>query len=127
MNFIPNNFGDFFNSKRRSLNLTLREFCRNNNFDPGNISKLERNLRPAPISKEKRLEYAQALGIKEVSEEWLTFCDLAAASAGKIPDDIMSNKELLDALPVLFRSIRNKDIGEEDLKKLIKSVKKELR
>jgi transcriptional regulator with XRE-family HTH domain len=124
---VPNNFGDFFNSKRKSLCLTLREFCRNNKFDPGNISKLERNLMPAPISKEKRLEYAQALGIKEGSEEWLIFCDLAAASAGKIPDDIVSDKELLDALPVLFRSIRNKDIDEEDLKKIIKSVKKELR
>jgi transcriptional regulator with XRE-family HTH domain len=121
------NFGDFFNSKRRSLCLTLREFCRNNNFDPGNISKLERNLIPAPASKEKRLEYANALGIKEGSEEWLVFCDFAAASAGKIPDDIVLDRELLDALPVLFRSIRNKDVDEEDLKKIIKSVKKELR
>lgn len=122
-----NSFGEFFSSKRRSLCLTLREFCRNNNFDPGNISKIERNLIPAPASKEKRLEYANALGIKEGTEEWLVFCDFAAASAGKIPDDIALDRELLGALPVLFRSIRNKDIDEEDLKQLINSIKKELR
>jgi len=124
---VNKKFGDYFHEKRRETCQTLREFCRINNFDPGNISKIERNLMPAPQSTEKRLEYANALGIAKNTEEWIVFCDLAAASAGKIPSDIVSDEELINALPILFRSVRNKDITEEDLGKLIQAIKKELR
>lgn len=124
---VHQGFGEFFKQKRRDLGLTLREFCRINGFDPGNISKIERNLLPAPQSKERRLLYAQALGIKEGTDDWLRFCDLAATSVGKIPLDIASDAELMNALPVLFRSIRNKDLEKEDIEKLIKSIRRELR
>ena len=123
---INKNFGKFFKEKRIELGLTLREFCRSNGFDPGNISKLERGLLSPPQTKKKRLEYAEALGIKENSDDWLTFCDLAATSVGKIPQDIASDEEVLHALPFLFRSIRKRFL-EEDLKKLVESVRRELR
>jgi transcriptional regulator with XRE-family HTH domain len=124
---IAKTFGELFKSKRISNGLTLREFCRINGFDPGNVSKIERGLFQPPQSKEMLLKYASALGIKEGTEEWLTFCDLAITSAGKIPDDIVSNQELMNALPVLFRTVRNKKLAKEDLGKLIKSIKRELR
>ncbi len=55
---------------------------------------------PPPQSTEKRLEYAKALGIKEGTDEWLEFCDLAITSTGKIPPDIVTNnEELMNALP----------------------------
>jgi len=121
------NFGEFFSSKRRALRKTLREFCRENGFDAGNISKLERGILPPPQSKEKRLQYAKALGIKEGSDDWLEFCDLASISAGKIPPDIISNKELFAAVPVLFRSIRKDGIEENKIQELLDTIKKELR
>ena len=120
-------FGDFFKQKRINLGLTLREFCRINGFDPGNISKIERGLLPPPQSSEKRLEYAKALGIEEGTDDWLEFCDLAVLGAGKIPPHIGSNEELMNALPILFRSIRRKELAEDDLKHLIDSIKRELR
>lgn len=123
---IGESFGIFFKEKRKKLDLTLREFCRINGFDPGNISKIERGLMPPPQKYEKRLEYAKALNIEESTDEWLEFCDLASTSAGKIPPDVM-NKELMNALPILFRSIRRKDLDEEDLKNIVKSIKRELR
>ena len=121
------NFGDFFSAKRKVLRKTLREFCRENGFDPGNISKLERGLLSPPKSKEKRLQYALALGINEGSDDWLEFCDLATISAGKIPADIVSDKELLGAVPLLFRSIRKDGIGDEKIQELLKTIKKELK
>lgn len=124
---INKNFGKFFKKKRIELGLTLRKFCRSNGFDPGNISKLERGLLSPPQTGGKRLEYAEALGIKESTDDWLTFCDLAATSVGKIPQDIASDEEVLSALPILFRSIRRKSLEEEDLKKLVESVRRELR
>ena len=120
-------FGTYFNEKRRALGLTLREFCRINSLDPGNISKIERGLLPPPQSKEKLSEYASALQIKEGTDSWLEFFDLAAASTGRIPSDIASDKEVMNALPVFFRSIRGKEMESEDIKKLIKSIRRELR
>ena len=128
---VASGFGEFFKKKRRDLGLTLREFCRLNGFDPGNISKIERGFIAPPQSREKRLDYAKALGIKEGTDDWLEFCDLAATSIGKIPSDIVSNHELLNALPILFRSIRGKgedpEAEEDNLKKIVESIKKQLR
>ena len=120
-------FGDFFKQKRIGLGLTLREFCRINEFDPGNISKIERGLLSPPQSSEKRLEYAKALGIEEGTDAWLEFCDLAVMGAGKIPPYVVSNEKLMNALPILFRSIRRKELDEDDLKNLVNSIKRELR
>ena len=46
--------------------------------------------------------------------------DLAAAAAGIIPDDIMSDTELVKKMPVLFRSMR-KDKLEELMKRIKES------
>lgn len=122
---IAKTFGDLFKSRRIEKGLTLREFCRINGFDPGNVSKIERGLFQPPQSKEMLSKYAAALGIEEGSEDWLAFCDMAIISAGKIPEDIVTNEELMNALPVLFRKIRNKTLDAEALENLIKSIKKE--
>ena len=124
---IAKTFGDLFKLKRIEKGLTLREFCRINGFDPGNVSKIERGLFPPPQSREMLSKYAAVLGIEEGSEDWLTFYDLAIISAGKIPEDIVTNEELMNALPVLFRTVRDKSLDEEGLEKLIKSIKRELR
>ena len=124
---IAKTFGDLFKLKRIEKGLTLREFCRINGFDPGNVSKIERGLFQPPQSKEMLAKYAVALGIAEGSEDWLAFCDMAIISAGKIPEDIVTNEELMNALPVLFRTVRDKTLDDEGLEKLIKSIKRELR
>jgi len=124
---IYTTFGEFFSAKRKILSKTLREFCRENGFDAGNMSRLERGLQTPPQSKEKRQQYASALGIKEGSEEWLEFCDLATISAGKIPDSIVSDKELMAEVPILFRSIKKEGIEKERIQNLLEALKKELR
>ncbi len=120
-------FGSFFHEKRRTCGLTLRNFCRINDLDPGNISKIERNLLPPPQSQETLTKYTNALGIIKGTDEWFEFFDLAATAAGKIPHDIASDAELMNALPILFRAIRNKDLEEDKLRGLVESIRKELR
>ena len=121
------NFEELFSAKRKALGKTLREFCRENGFDAGNISKIERGIQTPPQSKEKRLQYASALGIKEGSDDWLEFCDLATISAGKIPAGIVSDKELMAEVPILFRSIRKEGVEKAKIQELLKALKKELR
>lgn len=119
-------FGEFFLTKRKELGKTLREFCRENGFDAGNISKIERGLLTPPQGKDKRQQYAGALGIKKGSDEWLEFCDLATISAGKIPDDILSDDRLFKSVPVFFRSIRKEGIDRETIADLVETLKKEI-
>lgn len=115
-------FGEFFKEKRISLGKTLRQFCSENELDPGNISRIERDRMAPPHSENKLKDYARYLNIKIGSKEWQTFKDLAAVSAGKIPEDL-KDKELLARLPVFFRTLKDKKFSKEELDKLIKKIK----
>ena len=122
-----NAFGANFKQRRIALKLTLREFCRKHGFDAGNISKLERGILAPPQSEETRLRYAEALEIRPGTDEWLTFCDLAAAESGVLPSDIVEDERIAKHLPVLFRTIRDAKLSEEELAKLIELVRKEVK
>lgn len=126
---MPSNaaFGKFFKKKRMESGLTLREFCRKHEFDPGNMSKLERGLLPPPQSNEIKEQYAKALGIGKGTDDWFTFFDLAAACSGRLPQDIADDDEVLRALPLIFRTARTAKMDEEGLRKFIEAIRQELR
>jgi len=116
-------FGEFFREKRLENNITLREFCLKNGFDPGNISKMERGLLAPPISPKKLTEYANALSIKEGSDDWLGFFDRAYACRGEIPIEILSNDEVAKKLPLLFRTMRGEKISDEKLNEIVEIIR----
>ncbi|MBI5739449.1 MAG: helix-turn-helix domain-containing protein [Nitrospirae bacterium] len=118
-------FGEFFNIKRRDLGLTLREFCRQNGFDVGNMSKMERDLLSPPQDREKLETYAKALKIKKGTDDWINFFDLASVFSGRIPEDIMRDEKIVSALPLLFRTIKDKAVTEKDLDDIIKTLRDE--
>jgi len=114
-------FGGLFKEKRMELDMTLRQFCEKHKLDPGNISKLERGILSPP--KEKILnKYAKCLELKEGTDDWYDFFDLACVETGRIPNDI-TEKEVAHRLPLLFRTIRGKKISKEKFNKLIKIIK----
>ncbi len=117
------NFAEFFKEKRISRGLTLRQFCQKNGFDPGNISKLERGVFMAPQSEEKLEEYAKALGLKKGSDEWIEFFDLAAVSNRNLDMIKLNNEKLIERLPLLFRTLDNKDLTDEKLDQIIELIK----
>ena len=116
-------FGEILKQHRQKLELSLREFCSQHGFEPGNYSKLERGLFPPPQSAEKLEAYARALKLKPGSDAWLELFDQAAAEQGRIPGDLMANDAIVDKLPVLFRTIRSKKITAKQLDKLIDKIK----
>ena len=122
----PETFGGLFAYLRRTrTKLSLREFCQTHGFDAGNLSKLERGRMAAPQSHDVLERYAQALQIPRGSDEWYEFFYLAAAEAGRIPDDLMSDSEVACKLPVLFRALRDdKASDEEKLQALIEIVRR---
>lgn len=117
-------FGEFFRAMRAKHGLSLREFCLNNGLDPGNISRLERGLMQPPESRDKLEQYATCLKIKKGGDDWYTFFDLAAAERGKIPDDVLDDRAIVDQLPVLFRTLRGQRVDPKDLNDLIERIRK---
>src|SRR5574341_213627 len=99
-------FGAFFKELRIRRKETLRQFCEVHGYDPGNISKLERGLLQPPESEAKLTDYAKALGIRRGSDDWHQFFDLARASQGKLPPELLRKREVVARLPLLFRTLR---------------------
>lgn len=121
---MAGNFGPYFKKKRLEGGLTLRRFCAQNEFDPANISKIERGLFPPPKSRKKLERYAVALGVQEGTDEWLEFFDLAAVEAGRLPDGILSNEAVISKLPLLFRTLNNKKFDEAKLDELVERIRR---
>lgn len=117
-------FGKFIKTLRIARGLTLRDHCLANGFDPGNYSRLERGLYPPPHKQEILERYAVALGIEEGSDEWMEFFDLAAAAKGELPKDLLNDSELVEKLPLLFRTLRADSVSEDKLDDLIDKVRR---
>lgn len=118
-------FGSYFAEIRRTkLGISLRKFCEQNGYDPGNISKLERGKLSPPQSREKIREYADALRLDEGSDEWLEFFDRAAASRGEIPREILQDEDVVSKLPMLFRTLRGDRVPDKELERLVEIIKR---
>lgn len=116
-------FGEHFKELRINLGVTLRAFCQEHGYDPGNMSRMERGMLQPPQSEEKLTEYASALGLQQGSDEWFTFFDLAAAQSGRLPKELLSDEEVMDKLPVLFRTLRGQKVDKKHLNALIDKIR----
>ena len=116
-------FGDFVKNYRIKQNITLREFCRLNAFDPSNWSKIERGILPPPKSKEVLTEISKSLNMLAGSEDCQTLFDLAVIS--HIPTELLSDQSIVEKLPVFFRTLRGEKPTREELEKLLKIVKED--
>ncbi|MDI7278114.1 MAG: helix-turn-helix transcriptional regulator [Anaerolineae bacterium] len=117
-------FGEFFRELRFRQGKTLRQFCREWGFDVGNTSRLERDELRAPVDPGKLARYARALGLREGTEEWQRFFDLAAVSAGRIPFEIQNERELVARLPLMCRTLQKKKLSREQLDELIELIQR---
>ena len=116
-------FGEFFKNLRQARGLTLREYCRTFDKDPAYISRMERGKIAPPINHQELEKLALSLGLQEDSEEWTEFFTLAAISAGRIPQEIMSDEEVLQHLPLLLRTITGKKLDKSQLESLVEVIK----
>lgn len=124
MNTPHENFASYFQALRKEHRITLRAFCDAAGADPGNISRLERRAIPPPQDREILVRYASALNLKEGSDAWYLFFDLAAADRGIIPQDIMNDAELVKELPAFFRTLRGQKPTETEMRKVIEKIRK---
>lgn len=116
---LARTFGEFFRQKRIESGFTLRSFCNRFGLDPAYISRVERNHMSPPQDKDKLAGLAKALGLKEGSANWVSFFDLAYIAKGKVPADILANKESIKYLPLLFRTVRGQRLSKKKLQELV--------
>ncbi len=115
-------FGQLLKKIRISQNITLRRFCLENGFDPSFVSKVERGILPPPKDENILKRYAKALDLKENSDEWHEFLDMADVENGSIPHDLTEEKQLLGKLPLFFRTIRGGKTPQDKLKILLNII-----
>ena len=112
-------FGNFIKKTRIEKRITLRNFCLQAGVDPSNWSKIERGILNPPKSKLILKQVARVFDFKEGSEDYNNLFDLAIISF--VPREI-ADEEVLNKLPVFFRTIRGEAPTEEELKNLIKQL-----
>lgn len=116
-------FGEFVKDMRLKADLTLREFCRQLNEDASNWSKIERGKLPPSRDEAKLKKIAAILEIEENSGDWNTLIDLASVDSGKIPRYIMTDEEVMKALPIFFRTVGSIKPSTDELKEIIQKIK----
>lgn len=108
-------FGEFVRELRARKRMKLREFCVAYGHDPSNWSKMERGDLPPSEYRQTLEQWASQLGLEKGMDDWYKFFDLAFVERGKIPDDLLSNEELMNDLPIFFRTLRGDKPSEEEL------------
>lgn len=116
-------FGGFVKDLRIKKSLTLREFCRILHLDPSNWSKIERELLPPPKGKKVLNEIAKVLNLDEKSEDYTTLFDLAAIAF--IPHELLSDQQVIEKLPIFFRTVRGEKPNRKELEELVELLIKE--
>lgn len=110
-------FGEYIHSLRMKKRISLREFSRKSNIDASNWSKIEKGSALPPKSIEILTAIIQVLGLDFDSEEANTLRELAVI--GAIPTGLLSSQDILEKLPVFFRTARGEKPDEADLKELV--------
>lgn len=115
-------FGELLQRRRAELRLSLRECAVRADIDAGNLSRIERGrvLPPQDPDVLARLVDALELVGTPQAQELL---DVAAMQNGRIPRDILSNEEVMSALPVLLRTVNNKQLDGARIEKLVNLIK----
>ena len=117
-------FGEFIKERRIKQGISLREFSRRIETDPSNWSKTERGLLSPPRDEGMLKRISKVLGIKLSSEPWVEMNDKAHLDAGRIPPDLLSDSELVQSLPLLFRILRDEKPTPEELDRLLVRLRK---
>lgn len=102
----------------------LRAFADLINMKPSNLSNMERDRIPPPANREAIDRIGDALGLPIGDPRRNELFDLAAKAKNRIPADVAEAVKEQPGIPVLVRTVANKQLSEEKLKELAEYIKK---
>lgn len=115
-------FGERLRERRAELRLSLRDFALRAAMDPGNLSRIERGRVPPPQDPEILDRITAALELLG-TPDGESLRDLAATENGLIPNDIMTDAQVMSALPLLLRTVKNKQLDDDAIERLVQMIK----
>jgi len=101
----------------------LRAFAELIGYQPSNLSNLERGRAKPPAAHKKILEICDALGLAECDPKRQKLIDLAARERDAVPGDVAEAIKTQPGIPVLVRTIYNRQLSETKLKELAEYIK----
>ncbi|MBV9111082.1 MAG: helix-turn-helix domain-containing protein [Gemmatimonadetes bacterium] len=120
---MENDFGRLIQDRRRELRLTLRDFAARAGMDPGNVSKIERGRLAPPQDEGILTRICLALEYEPGDPAAQQLRDVAASQNGRIPADILSNDEVMAQMPILLRTVNNRQLSAEQVERLIEMIR----
>ena len=121
----PKTFGKLLKRIRiEDAKIGLREFASLINMKPSNLSNIERGRIPPPASKDAIDLMCDSLGLPKTDPRRNKLFDLAAKKPGRIPADVAESVKNTPGIPVLVRTVANKQLSEKELKELSEYIKK---
>lgn len=102
----------------------LRAFSDLINMKPSNLSNIERDRIPPPASRKAIDTICDALGLPREDPRRERLFDLAAKAKNRIPADVAEAVKKQPGIPVLVRTVANKQLSETKLMELAEYIKK---
>jgi len=102
----------------------LRAFADLINMKPSNLSNIERDRIPPPANRKTIVQICDALGLAKNDPRREKLFDLAANAKNRIPADVADVVKNQPGVPVLVRTVANKQLSEKKLRELAEYVKK---
>ncbi|MEW6009570.1 MAG: helix-turn-helix transcriptional regulator [Candidatus Omnitrophota bacterium] len=118
-------FGEYLRKLRLERRIGLRSFAKVLGIQPSNLCNIEIGQLNAPRSPELLHRITKALKLKSDSQEYQKLFDLAA-KPGELPADVKEyfcEKNIMEELPVMARTIKNKKLTRKEIEKLIEELK----
>lgn len=102
----------------------LRAFADLIDMKPSNLSNLERDRIPPPANRQAIDRICNALGLASGDPRRDELFDLAAKAKNRVPADVADAVKSQPGIPVLVRTVANKQLSEKKLKELAEYIKK---
>ncbi len=116
-------FGVYLRACRLKASLGLRTFAEAAELKPSNLSAIEHGRQPPPQSHLVLSRIADALGLPKDSSDRRRLFDLAVKhKLGTLPPDVATFAGRTPGVPVLLRTIENRRLSKEELKRLTEYI-----
>jgi transcriptional regulator with XRE-family HTH domain len=102
----------------------LRAFAELIEWQPSNLSNLERGRLKPPSDAQTITSMCDALGLSEDDPRRAKLFDLAAKEKNAVPGDVAQVIKERPGIPVLIRAVANKRLDDDKLKELAEYIKK---
>lgn len=122
---VRETFGGMLKKLRvEEADIGLRAFANMIDMKPSNLSNIERGRIPPPANKKIVDRICDVLGLASYDPRREKLFDLAAEAKNRIPADVADAIKEQPGIPVLVRTVANKQLSEEKLKELAEYIKK---